>query len=438
MSSNSPRGRSGARSRKVTSAGRKKLDASPIGSGPSKRLRVAATAVPAAEARPRSALISILTDSPSCAASDSASSRVGTISPANSGANQLPASHRRIAARVCAETRPRPVVVRSSRPSWHSTSSPSPVSRTSNSTQAQPSSLARRSPASVFSGARAAAPRWPITQSRGTGARDGQAVSTPPPGRGSASERCLFLLRLFPLAVVAEILAGFLVDLAHAELDLAAVVEAENLDLDGVADLDDVGHLADALRRQFADMDEPVTRTEEVHEGAEIDGFDDLAIVDGADLGLGDDPPNPVDRRLRGVGVDRGNLDRAVIVDVDLRAGGLDDLADDLAARTDHLADLILGDRDRRDARRVFADLVACPGQRLGHLAEDVGAPVARLIERDPHDLLGDRGHLRIHLQRGDAVAGACHLEIHVAEMVLVPEDVGQDRKGVRFLDQTH
>src|SRR6202043_2539989 len=100
------------------------------------------------------------------------------------------------------------------------------------------------------------------------------------PVAGGPSERCLFLLRLFPLAPVAKVLAGFLVDLAHAELDLAAVIEAEDLDLDRVADLDDVGHLADALRRQLADMDEAVARAQEVHESAEIDDLDHFAVVD--------------------------------------------------------------------------------------------------------------------------------------------------------------
>ena len=49
-----------------------------------------------------------------------------------------------------------------------------------------------------------------------------------------------------------------------------------------------------------------------------------------------------------------------------------------------------------------------------------------RLAERDLHDLLGDAGDLDVHLQRGDAVLGAGHLEVHVAEVVLVAQDVGQ------------
>src|SRR5437762_3435257 len=60
------------------------------------------------------------------------------------------------------------------------------------------------------------------------------------PGQGAfsaRSERCLGRFRLAPSG--AQILAGLLVDLAHAELHLAAVVEAEDLDLDRIAHLDD-------------------------------------------------------------------------------------------------------------------------------------------------------------------------------------------------------
>ena len=54
------------------------------------------------------------------------------------------------------------------------------------------------------------------------------------------------------------------------------------------------------------------------------------------------------------------------------------------------------------------------------------------------HDLLGDRGDLDVHLQRGDALVGAGDLEVHVAEMILVAEDVGQHGEAVALLDQAH
>ena len=48
------------------------------------------------------------------------------------------------------------------------------------------------------------------------------------------------------------------------------------------------------------------------------------------------------------------------------------------------------------------------------------------LLERDLHDLRGDGGDLDVHLQGGDALLGSGHLEIHVAEMILVTQNVGE------------
>ena len=48
-----------------------------------------------------------------------------------------------------------------------------------------------------------------------------------------------------------------------------------------------------------------------------------------------------VDRLLHRVAVGRGDVDRAVVLDVDLGAGLLDDAADDLAAGSDDVADLV-------------------------------------------------------------------------------------------------
>ena len=76
--------------------------------------------------------------------------------------------------------------------------------------------------------------------------------------------------------------------------------------------------------------------------------------------------------------------------------------------------------------------------ERLGHLAEDVQAAVLGLAERDLHDLFGDAGDLDVHLQRGDALFGAGHLEVHVAEMVLVAEDVGEHGVALVLQDQAH
>jgi hypothetical protein len=54
------------------------------------------------------------------------------------------------------------------------------------------------------------------------------------------------------------------------------------------------------------------------------------------------------------------------------------------------------------------------------------------------HDRELDAGDLEVHLDRGDALRGAADLEVHVAEVVLGAQDVGEDGASLPFLDQPH
>jgi hypothetical protein len=92
----------------------------------------------------------------------------------------------------------------------------------------------------------------------------------------------------------------------------------------------------------------------------------------------------------------------------------------------------------RDHARRVLGGDLARRGEDGVHLAEDVQARLQRLLEGDLHDLLGDALDLDVHLQRGNAFGGTGHLEVHVAEVILVAEDIRQDRELVAVLDQAH
>ena len=129
---------------------------------------------------------------------------------------------------------------------------------------------------------------------------------------------------------------------------------------------------------------------------------------------------------------------RPVVLDVDLGAGLFDDLADHLAAGADHLADLVDGDLERLDARRVFAEFGARGGQCFRHFAKDMQSAVFGLGQSDLHDLLGNAGDLDVHLQRGHAAFGAGDLEVHVAEMVFVAEDVGENGKALVLENEPH
>ena len=185
-------------------------------------------------------------------------------------------------------------------------------------------------------------------------------------------------------------------------------------------------------------MDQAVARAHVVDEGAEVDGLYHLAVVDGADLGLGGDAANPLDSGLASLLVDGGDLDRAVVIDVDLGPRDFTNLADHLATRANDLADLIAGDGDDGDARRVLADRLAGRRERPRHFVENMQTAVARLGQGEFHDLLGDRGYLDVHLQRRQAVDRARHLEVHVAQVVLVTDDVGEHGDAVGLLNQSH
>src|ERR1700726_942352 len=91
--------------------------------------------------------------------------------------------------------------------------------------------------------------------------------------RGAAGGLALSLG--FGLLLGFEVFAGLLIDHLHGQPYLAALVEAQELDLHLLPFRDDVGGLLHPARGELADMDEAVLGTEEVHEGAEVHHLDD-------------------------------------------------------------------------------------------------------------------------------------------------------------------
>ncbi len=84
--------------------------------------------------------------------------------------------------------------------------------------------------------------------------------------------------------------------------------------------------------------------------------------------------------------------------------------------------------------------VLARSGDGLVDDIEDMEAAVAGLVECLGENLIAEAVALDIHLGGGDTLGGTGHLEVHVAEMVLVAEDVGED--GIFYIvgvgDQTH
>ena len=219
----------------------------------------------------------------------------------------------------------------------------------------------------------------------------------------------------------------------------ALLVDLLHLDVEHVAARDHVLDVADAARADVRHVEQAVGALLQLDEGAELGRLDDLRVlVLVADLRALRQPFDRSDRGLCLRALGRVDEDRAVLLDVDLDLVVGLEAANRLAALADDEADLLRVDLDRRDPRRVCGEFRACLRKRLEHLAEDELTSPGRLRERVRHDLARDARDLDVHLQRGDAVARAGDLEVHVSEVILGALDVGEDDVVVALLDEAH
>src|SRR5260370_36413876 len=85
----------------------------------------------------------------------------------------------------------------------------------------------------------------------------------------------------------------------------------------------------------------------------------------------------------------------------------------------------------------MLADSPAWLTQGGQHAAKDFTASVAGLIQGRADDLFADSVDFQIELDAGYTTTGASYLEVHVAVVVFVPHDVGQEHEPIGILDDT-
>ena len=188
----------------------------------------------------------------------------------------------------------------------------------------------------------------------------------------------------------------------------------------------------------LADVQQPVGAGNDLHKGAEFRQPNDLAQIGFPHFGLGRKVLDDLDSLLGGVFVAGGDVDAAIVLDINLDAGSLDDGTDGFPARSDDIPNLVGADLYGKDSRRIGRDILPGLGKSLEHLAENKQPRLARLLQSLGHDRRSDPLHLDVHLQGGNPAAGSGHLEIHVAEMILRPGNVSEDGILVAFHHQTH
>src|SRR5690606_33766333 len=149
---------------------------------------------------------------------------------------------------------------------------------------------------------------------------------------------------------------------------LAVALQAQQLDLDHVAELDHVFDALDSVVVDLADVQQALGAGHDLDEGAEAHDALDLALVDLAGLWLRGEALDDLEGALDGLLIVAGHVDGAVVLHVDLATGGVDDALDGLAAGSDDDADLVWLDLDGGDARRPAVDLRTGLREGLQHL----------------------------------------------------------------------
>src|SRR5690349_22604259 len=226
---------------------------------------------------------------------------------------------------------------------------------------------------------------------------------------------------------------------------LAVQVDVEHLDLDLLADLDDLGRVVDVLPGELGDVHEAVHATQ-VHEGTEVDdgGHDalaDLALLQlveelGANLGLRLLEPGAAGQdHVVAVLVQLDDLRLELAADVGLQvtdATHLDQRGRKEAAEADVQDETTLDNLDDRtaDDAVVFLDLLDGAPSALvlrALLREDQTAFLVLLGEDEGFNVVTDRHHFRgVHvmldrqLARGDDTLGL----VADVEQDLVPVDL--------------
>src|SRR6185437_16207732 len=155
-------------------------------------------------------------------------------------------------------------------------------------------SFAPRSAIAARSTVVAAAPVSPVTTRTAIVA----APTAVPAAIAAIAAGSAILARLARRTRVREFFAGVLVDQAHRQAHLAALVDLQQLDLHFLAFRENVADVFDPLVLDLGHVHQSVLARHEGHERAKIDDARHLAGVDRARLRLSDDPADPVARGL--------------------------------------------------------------------------------------------------------------------------------------------
>src|SRR5438270_9624709 len=177
----------------------------------------------------------------------------------------------------------------------------------------------------------------------------------------------------------------------------------------------------------FANVQQAIGARKDFDEGAKISQANDFAQIGFPDFRGGGQVADHLQRPIGGGLVGGGHVHLTGIVDIDFYARSVNNAANHLAARPDEVADLIHGNLHGVNARSISGDFAARGADGFVHFLQDVKPSAMCLCQCFAHDGRANVGDFDIHLQRGNAVAGASNFEVNVDVMILGTGNIGED-----------
>ena len=180
---------------------------------------------------------------------------------------------------------------------------------------------------------------------------------------------------------------------------------------------------------------------QELEECAEFDDADHFGVINLTNLRHGAYFLDPFDGCLDAFLVLRSDVDNAKLAflfNIDDCVGLGLNLLDDFAALADDSSDEVFGYLYLDDAGYEGLVVLSRLGDGFLYVVEDVETALTSLLKCFSQNVIAQAVDLDIHLAGGDTVAGTAHLEVHIAQVVLVTENVAQHGPFVAFADKSH
>src|SRR5690349_4338116 len=171
-------------------------------------------------------------------------------------------------------------------------------------------------------------------------------------------------------------------------------------------------------------MQQAILARQDADDGAKIQKLQHCSVVYPPYFNFRRDVFDTFSCQLAALRVDTCNHNGAIVRNID---GG----PRLFSKRTDHRPPFpydvtyFLGvDSDLDDTGSMFRDILAPSRQRLLHDRENMYPSFPCLYQGSMQDLFGDPLNLDIHLQGSNAVFGTRHLEIHVAQVIFITQNI--------------